>query len=79
MILFLISSISFILKTGFFDAITDSFRRFYKAFSKEGMQLAKEIDQMAMPSNHLYPFIKPMFFSSLVNLVTMLFLLFLYY
>lgn len=79
MIVLLISTFLLILKVGFFDAITHSFRKFFKTFSKQGQLLGDDLDQMAMPSEYGYSFAKPLLISSLIVLVIMLIFLFIYY
>lgn len=79
MIVFLISSFLLILKVGFFDGITHSFRKFFKTFSKQGQLLGDDLDQMAIPSEYEYTFAKPLLISSLIVLVIMLIFLYIYY
>ncbi|KAA0546515.1 DUF3899 domain-containing protein [Bacillus sp. BGMRC 2118] len=79
MIVFLFSSFLLILKVGFFDAITHSFRTFFKTFSKQGQLLGDDIDQMAMPSEYKYSLAKPLLIASIIILVIMVFFLVFYY
>ncbi|MBM6618283.1 DUF3899 domain-containing protein [Bacillus suaedaesalsae] len=79
MIAFLISSFLLILKVGFFDAITHSFRTFFKTFSKQGQLLGDDLDQMAMPSEYEYSFAKPLIIASLIIIVIMIIFLVIYY
>jgi uncharacterized protein YacL len=79
MIIFLVSSFLYVLKLGFFDKITYSFRQFYKSFSPQGRQLGNDLDTMALPSEHDYSLTKPMLISSLIVLLTMLCFLLFYY
>ncbi|MFD1735311.1 DUF3899 domain-containing protein [Bacillus salitolerans] len=79
LLLFILSGAFYILRSGFFDTMTYSFRRFYKLFSKTGQQLGNDLDQMALPSQLNYPMLKPLFLSSIMTLLLMLILLTIFY